>query len=179
MPPHQNPSQFTNIKIQSYIHHTITEWVKPKHKIFTTSAWGKPGQGKHDTDKVPGRPTLLKIPNPPPLKFPLVMIKSSVLKKLLHSLIPSLQTSFIPSTCGNFVLYITKNPRKSWSESHSRIHSFVPPGLINLSTSCSTNLHITKTYIMCGQTYAYPPTNPYVTARGYSEKSNTNLYKVI
>ena len=113
MPPHQNPSQFTNIKIQSYIHHTITEWVKPKHKIFTTSAWGKPGQGKHDTDKVPGRPTLLKIPNPPPLKFPLVMIKSSVLKKLLHSLIPSLQTSFATLTIEILVLCIKKNQRKS------------------------------------------------------------------
>ena len=96
-----------------------------------------------------------------------------------HSLIPSLQKSFIPFTCGISVSYITTNSRTSWHYSSRIIHFFVPPGIINSSNSCSNTLCITKISVTCGQTDAYPLTHPSVTAYGDSDKSNTTLSKFI
>ena len=96
-----------------------------------------------------------------------------------HSLIPSLQKSFIPFTCGISVSYITTNSRTSWHYSSRIIHFFVPPGIINSSNPHSNSLWITKTPVKCGQTDDYPLAHPFVTAYGYFKKSNTSLSKVI
>ena len=72
---------------------------------------------------------------------------------------------------------ITKFSGKSWQNSHNRINSFVPPGLINSSTSHSMTLCTTKSSVTCGKTYAYSRTHPSVTAYGEYAQSNTNLSK--
>ena len=147
-----------------------------KHKPtkFPKTKWGKPGCRHCNTEwriKVPVRPHLLNHPLAPPyLEVSTCPTKLFRLSKNSHILIPSLWTPFIKLTRGISVLYITTNSRKSCSNSHRRIHFFIPSVLINSSTSYSTTLWINKTSITCGCTDANPLTQPFVTVYGDSTK---------
>ena len=139
-------------------------WGKPKPTTSPTTEWGTTGWVQLDSEnhtKVPVHPPILKPQTPLPLKIPLFPLKSPVHQKFVCSLIPSLLTSFTIFTRDISVLYITKKSRKSWRKSNSRIHLFVPWGLINSSMSHLTTLCIMKTSFMCERTDAYPFTHPF------------------
>ena len=116
---------------------------------------------------------------PPPLKFPLVLLKRTIHKNLITQFdtFPSKNLHTIYMRYFSLVHHI--NSTKYLNDSRRRIHFFVPPGIINAINSRSTTLCITKTYITCGQTYAYPLTQPSINAYGYFKKPNTSLSKFI
>ena len=98
-----------------------------------------------------------------PFKIPFTILKHIVHIKIEHSSINSYWTYFLPLTCEIWVSHITKTSKNSWRDSHSTIHFYVPPLLINSCTSPLTTLCVTKLSLTRGNTDTYPLTHLSVT----------------
>ena len=104
--------------------------------------------GERDPLKLPGSPPLLDRHTPTSREASTSPTKNYVHQKIAHILITSLRTSFTTVAHVISVSYILKNSRKHWRDSRKIIHLFVPPGIINPSTSRLDTLKLQR-HLLC------------------------------